>query len=220
MMDISNIGNNSTSSVKHLTDPQNDVLGKEDFLQLLLTQLTNQNPLEPMDNEQFISQMTDFSSLEQLTGISDALGNNNGLMNSLNNVLTADLVGREVVVNSNAITIEDGTGTMSGFYTQGPGTAKVTITGSSGQVVRELNIDISSEGFNLIDWDLKDSGGNSVDDGEYTVSVNFTDQDGYSGKISSYMKGTVESIKFEGGNTYMDVDGARFSPSQIIEILR
>jgi len=219
-MDVSNIGNRTASNIKHLSNPRNDVLEKDDFLQLLLTQLTNQNPLEPMNNEQFISQMTDFSSLEQLTGINESIGSSNGLMSSLNNVLTADLVGREVVVESNSIQIEDGEGTSSGFYSSKAGTAVVKISNSSGEVIREMNIDVDAPGFNVIDWDLTDSEGSDVADGVYTVSVNFTDENGVSRDVSSYMKGRVESIKFEGGNTYMDVDGERFSPSQIVEILR
>lgn len=50
-----------------------NILGKDDFLKILMTQIQNQNPLDPMEDKEFIAQMTQFSSLEQMTNMSQSL---------------------------------------------------------------------------------------------------------------------------------------------------
>ena len=75
-------------------------LGKDEFLQLMVTKLQNQDPLNPMEDEDYIAQLAQFSSLEQLTNISDGLDESNEWdylqMQSINNVMAAGLIGKEV----------------------------------------------------------------------------------------------------------------------------
>ncbi len=96
-MDISSIlsaastqGDTSSSEVTKKS------LGKEDFLNLLVTQLSNQNPLEPMDNMDFIAQLAQFGQLEATTNLGDYLGSMESFMASINNFGAADLVGKEI----------------------------------------------------------------------------------------------------------------------------
>ena len=73
-MEIQGAGSaQSTSQGTSMTQAANDTLGKDDFLKILITQLTHQNPLEPMEDKEFIAQMAQFSSLEQMTNIATGM---------------------------------------------------------------------------------------------------------------------------------------------------
>ncbi|MGA9120044.1 MAG: flagellar hook capping FlgD N-terminal domain-containing protein, partial [Bacteroidota bacterium] len=95
---------NTTSPVQTAT--ASNQLGKDDFLKLLVTQLQNQDPLNPLQGTEFVAQLAQFSSLEQLTNINSSLEQNiqsNQLMTqSIGNSLAATLVGKDVRASSNA----------------------------------------------------------------------------------------------------------------------
>jgi len=65
-------------------------MGTDDFLTLLVAQLSNQNPLDPMDNAQFVMQLTQFSSLEQLISIREAVESSANILSDLNEVSQED----------------------------------------------------------------------------------------------------------------------------------
>ena len=109
-MDLNSIANSgavstATSSTQTST---NSVLGKDDFLKLLITQLKNQDPLNPTDGTAFASQLAQFSSLEQLSNLNDAIqqsmSNSLYLTQSINNSLASNLVGKNVTVLSDSVT--------------------------------------------------------------------------------------------------------------------
>ncbi|MCD6380439.1 hypothetical protein J7M07_08365 [bacterium] len=214
-MNVSSIG----SEIIHSNSPQNDILKKDDFLTLLITQLSNQNPMKPMDNNELITQMTAFSSLEELGNIRDGVENTTMLTQSLNSAFSTTMIGKQVVVQGDTLEINDGHVTEFGFYAPSSGNAEVKITNDMGEVVRELSVEVDKDGFMQVEWDLNDTNGDSVLDGSYSFSVNFTNEDGIEAQLSSYLQGRVGSIKFEGGNTYLEIDDRRFSLGQVVEVL-
>jgi len=199
-------------------DEFNGLLGKDDFLKLLITQLRNQDPLQPLNNEEFISQMAQFSSLEQLQGINDGVSSSLMLNQSLNNALSTTLIGKEVLVQGNVISVSDGHAQEAGFYVDGEGMAEVTIRDSSGKVVRTLTINVSDSHYVKVEWDCKDDDGEKVDDGDYTFEVSFTDKSGKKTQVSPYVRGVISAVRFVNGNAYVEIDGKDYSLSQLIEI--
>jgi len=194
------------------------VLGKDDFLKLLITQLRNQDPLQPLNNDEFISQMAQFSSLEQLQDINDGVSSSLMLNQSLNNALSTTLIGREVLVQGNIISVSNGEIQTAGFYTNEDGTAEVTISDSSGKVIRHLTINVSGENYVTIDWDGLSDEGEKVEDGDYSFAVSFTNKDGVTKNVSPYIEGLVSAIKFINGSAYVEVDGKNYNLSQLVEI--
>ena len=81
----------ATKAVKTATEEANDSLGKDAFLQLLVTQMQNQDPLDPQDNGEYLAQLAQFSSLEQMTNVADNLSS---LSTVVNNIDTSVLVGQ------------------------------------------------------------------------------------------------------------------------------
>ena len=88
-----------------------NLLGKDDFLKLFVKQMQYQNPLNPMDNTEFASQLAQFSSLEQLTNISTQMNDLLIFQNSLHNTLTASFIGRNVKYGGE----QEGGGTVTGI---------------------------------------------------------------------------------------------------------
>ena len=82
-------------------------LGRNEFLQLLVTKLQNQDPLSPMDDEDFIAQLAQFSSLEQMNNIAEGIAASNQWdfmqMQSINNTMAAGLIGKEVMADYNGV---------------------------------------------------------------------------------------------------------------------
>ena len=96
-MDINEIAGAKTPSLSASPVGGSQDMGKETFLKLLTTQMQNQDPMSPMDNQQFIQQLTQFSSLEQLMSIQGSMDSVYMAMASMNNSSMANLLGREVV---------------------------------------------------------------------------------------------------------------------------
>jgi flagellar basal-body rod modification protein FlgD len=117
---------NTSSSVN-----QNARLGMEDFLKVLLTQLTYQDPLKPMDNQQFMAQMAQFTSLEQTQQLNTKLEQ---LINNQASLQSIGLIGRTVDVSSGSSTL---TGTVSAlsFRDQAP---VLTLTAAGGVVYQDI----------------------------------------------------------------------------------
>ncbi|MBU8922770.1 MAG: flagellar hook assembly protein FlgD [Bacteroidales bacterium] len=214
-MDINGV---NTQSAGRSAFTDQGAMGKDDFLQLLVAQMSHQNPMEPMDNTEFIGQMTQFSSLEQLENISNGIDSSVMLTQSMNNAFSTTLIGREVTIQGDLIQVNDGRAGACGFYAPTAGNAVVTITDSTGEEIRVLTARADEVGYVEIEWDQEDFEGNDVGDGEYYVSVKFEGDDGSAGEISSFITGRVTSLRFIDGNAYLTVAGREYNLAQIIEI--
>lgn len=110
-------------------------LGKDDFLKILLTQLSNQDPLQPMQDTEFIAQMAQFTSLEQLMGISTQI---NLLQQSMG--MSSNLIGREITwLEDGSSTTSDGENIPAGVMT---GTVDSIIIRSGEQFAKVGNMEV------------------------------------------------------------------------------
>ena len=126
-------GSATAAAQQQQTAPaQTNALGEQDFLKLLVTQLQQQDPLNPMDNTQYISQLAQFSSLEQMTNMSNQLGTMNSGINSLESMNAINLVGKQVAYKTTDSSGQDSyaSGTVSGVSLQN-GTAELVIGNDS-----------------------------------------------------------------------------------------
>ncbi|MFQ5454003.1 MAG: flagellar hook assembly protein FlgD, partial [Candidatus Zixiibacteriota bacterium] len=158
-------------------------LGKDDFLQLLVTKLQYQDPLKPMEDQDFIAQLAQFSSLEQMNNISDGIATSNQWdflqMQSLNNVMASGLIGKDVKATYNGIYVDQESTPKINYTLNSPADeVKLVIKDAQGAIVTTLSQDNVSPGNNSINWDGTDNLGNKVADGYYTVSATATDSSG------------------------------------------
>lgn len=196
--------NGSTGSLQQL--------GKDDFLQLLVTKMQNQDPLNPMEDEDFIAQLAQFSSLEQMTNIADGIAESNEWdylqMQSINNVMAAGLIGKEVEALYDTIYYDGSKEPKLTVTTdQYASEIEVTIRNAEGEVVATLSDQNLEAGKHSFTWDGKDAQGNQVPDGSYSVSVKAVDGSGAEFKPKLGMTGLVEAVTYRDGSAYFRVDG-------------
>ncbi len=194
------------------TPVKKDVLGKEDFLKMLTAQMKFQNPLEPMKDNEFIGQMTQFSSLEQLQNMNDLLGQNTQwnmlLSQTINNTMATSLIGKTVTADASVTTISDGTTTpitfsSSTFALNGT----ITIYNAAGEVVRTLPLAQLTAGDHSISWNGKDANGNDLAEGNYSFQVDLRDAQGQAVQANSYTRGVVDGVEYLDGQAYLLIDG-------------
>ncbi|MBA5979908.1 MULTISPECIES: flagellar hook assembly protein FlgD [Pseudomonas] len=204
----STTGDGIASATNSTTGGQ--ALGKDAFLQLLVTQLKNQNPLDPQDNSAFVAQLAQFSSLEGITTLNSTVSSLAGNYNSSQALQASSLVGRNVIVQTNTVQLDDPSKGMTGSVSVPSSIAggTVSITDSSGTVVRTLDLGSRAAGSASFTWDGKDKDGNLVKTGTYTVKANAS-INGTSTDMATYLPATVNSVTISqtGGELMLNLSG-------------
>jgi flagellar basal-body rod modification protein FlgD len=194
-------------------------LGKDDFLNLLIAQLSNQNPLEPMDGSDFVAQLAQFSSVEQLTQINDGLELLALGQAGLITAQTINLVGKTVSFPGGEVNLEAGKGVELEYEISRPASSvDVVIKDSQGRSVKTMELGITASGSHKIDWDGLDDDGDVVPPGTYTVEVEAIDADGTAISVDLFSVGRVTAIHFEQGIPYIMVGDIEVIASDIVEI--
>jgi len=187
-------------------------LGKDDFLKLLISKLQNQDPLKPMEDQNFIAQLAQFSSLEQMNNMATGIDKSNQLgllqMQSLNNVMASGLIGKDVKATYSSIYVDQQNKPDINYTLKSPAD-KITfvIKDEQGNVVNTLYQEHVSIGQNTLVWDGTDKMGNAVPEGNYTVEATATDPSGATFKPDMSLVGNVESVIYRNGSAYLRVNG-------------
>ena len=215
MSTISNISGYSSAATT--TETGSTALGKDTFLRLLTTQLQNQDPTNPMSNEDFIAQLAQFSSLEQLQGVNGQLETMNLLNASMNNASMVNLLGQEVVALSDKFHY-DGEGEQELMFdaAQSFSSATVTVLDEKGKVVDTFTVSGRDAGEGTFTWDGKNSSGQVVE-GDYSFQVYATDANGEEVAVTALVKGIIDEMSFSNGTAEPSVNGI---PIDIGNILR
>ncbi|MBK9303277.1 MAG: hypothetical protein IPM94_05145 [bacterium] len=190
---------------------------KNEFLQLLITQIKNQDPLKPLDNAEFTSQLAQLSTLEQLQAMNDSMTQDLVYTQSLNNTMMLGLVGRTAVVEGDQVAVEDGETAASHLQSEAAGVATVTVRDESGDVVRTFTQTVDA-GWSELTWDGLDADGQPAADGDYTLSVEVADGEGADVESVVYMSGLVESIRFENNLALLHIAGRDYYASEIARV--
>lgn len=190
-------------------------LGKDDFLRLLVTQLKYQDPLNPLDQNQFLAQTAQFTSLENLQNISTGIDSLRGLLAGNSLVESAALVGRTVRSASRDVAF-DGHPLSLSFSLEAPvASVNVDIVDASGTVVRRLTTGAAGAGTASIAWDGRDAGGQPVTAGTYTY---FVSSGGGTGPQPAAVTGVITGLAFVNGQPVYRVGDATVRPGEIFEI--
>ena len=195
-------------------------LGKDDFLQLLITKLQHQDPLKPMDDEDFIAQLAQFSSLEQMNNIAEGIATSNQWdflqMQSLNNVMASGLIGREVTADFSGIYVDDTNQPTISFTLSEPAAGiEFQIRDELGNLITRLTSENVSAGANSIQWDGKDSSGNKVAEGYYTVTAAAETDSGRTFTPRLEIVGVVSTITYRDGAAFVMINGTEVALGDI-----
>lgn len=207
------------SSASDSADKTSDTLGKDAFLQLLVTQMQYQDPLDPMKNEDFVAQMAQFSSLEQLMNLNETMGQVALIDSSINNSQAVNLIGKTITVLGDSLDITGGV--VSGAsYTLADEASEVTISvyDENGALVRSFTAADKTAGNHDLTFDGKDDDGNVLADGSYTFSITAKNSDGDTVESASFSTVKVDGLTFENGVAYLLSGKNRFLMSDIYEV--
>jgi flagellar basal-body rod modification protein FlgD len=197
--DLSSLLSEETSS-----SSSDQVLGREDFLTLLIAQLENQDPLDPLDSAEFTAQLAQFSSLEQLFNVNENLEGIQEMIYSQGEEDLIQLIGKTVKADDNSILVDDETVLSAGSYSLEEGAAvSVMIYDSSGNEVRTLYLGWQDEGEYTIEWDGLDTDGEMADDGTYYFEVAAEDENGTEVEANTYIIGEVMGVTYKYGDPYL-----------------
>lgn len=199
--------------------PKEAAMGKDEFLKLLTTQLQYQDPLDPMDNTQFITQLAQFSTLESMKAMESKVGDNNLLLQSLNSSYATSMIGKEMKANGSSIYL-NGTGGANLDYTLSKDAAKVEIGiyDEIGNKVRSVTYGNQPSGANAYMWDGKDSNGNTLLAGKYTYSITATAGDGSPIGSNMYSTGIIDGVAYEQGVPFLTIGKDRIPFSNIVKV--
>jgi flagellar basal-body rod modification protein FlgD len=185
-------GNISTGSASAPTNKQNDIVNQAEFMKLLIAQLQNQDPLNPLDSANFSAQLAQFSSLEQLTQINDKLGTLGD--DPVGKFDAVGFIGREVTGPSAGIAVADGVATTLEFSLAHGGTVQAKIVDAAGKQVASVKLDGLGAGAQTFDL-AKVSGAPRLDDGAYAVVLSQADPAGGAAQqIDTFVTGKVTGV--------------------------
>lgn len=203
-MDIAGVNSIDVGAGKQVFGKQS--LGQEDFMRLLLQELSYQDPLNPMDSKEFTVQLTQFSSLEGINDINSSLGDLLTFQQSMQNTAVTNMIGKTVTVGGNSSYLR-GTADMGYELADEAKAVKIMIRDAAGKVVRSDELGSQSAGANTYVWDGKNDLGSKLNEGFYTFSVEALDMNGKPVQADTRSAGYVTGIDFDDGITYVVLDG-------------
>ncbi|MFQ5705946.1 MAG: flagellar hook assembly protein FlgD [bacterium] len=220
MLSTGPVGPNATQNV---LGGSQDILGKDDFLRILVSQLRNQDPINPIKSEEFAAQLAQFSSVEQLQNINANLENSiqtNLLLNqAINNTMATTLIGKNVKAFGNAVSLADGESVGLHYSLSSPAeNVTIQIMDSNGTVVRTVELKGQAQGEQTFEWDGKDAEGNVLADGKYTFAINATDGNGDGVAATTFISGVIDGIKYENGSALLLLGDLEVNLSDVVEI--
>lgn len=211
----------SATGTANSTGTASSTLSQSEFLSLLTTQLSYQDPTKPVDNAQMVSQMAQISTVSSLSELNNTVTDLSTVVTSSQALMASSLVGQNVLLPSNTGYLAEG-GTMTGVIATGTGASDLTmsIKDSSGAVVYQSSFSGDQVGNVPFSWNGTDSHGNALPEGKYTVSVNGL-VDGTSTSLSGLVYGKVNSVTLGSSSTEtaLNINGlGSLSLSKILEI--
>ncbi|MGC1693781.1 MAG: flagellar hook capping FlgD N-terminal domain-containing protein [Pseudolabrys sp.] len=187
------------------------------FLQLLTTQLKNQDPLSPMDTNQFTQQLVEFAGVEQQMKTNTTLSTLVSLQQSAQTSQALTLVGANVVVNGTTAQLANGQATWMLNSTQ-PATATVTITAPSGQTAFSATGAVNS-GAQPFTWNGVGNDGTTWPAGNYTLTATAVSASGQSTPITAQVEGKVNSVDLTQTPPVLSIGGQNYTINDIQQII-
>lgn len=209
------VGTAQTSSIldqfssQAVEEESSNNLGKDEFLRLLVTQMENQNPLEPQDNGEFIAQLAQFSSLEGIDNLNDTMSGFVSNYQSSAALEATALVGRKVQVQTDTAWMQQGelfTGVVELPVTSSD--VQVSIYDEGGQLVRSVSMGSQPAGDHDLIWDGLNNAGEELASGMYTVRAE-AQIDGNMEQLGTLLGANVNSVTLgtNGGGTVLNLAG-------------
>lgn len=221
-MDISTITSHTATGAGDKSNAASAKLSADynSFLQLLTAQVANQDPLEPMDSSTFVTQLAQLSQVEQTIQANSNLEQISARLAATGAMADLALVGREVTLPSDQLSLSDGTAEFSYDLAQNATEVSARILGPNGVQVRELrDLPGTGEKTQKVTWDGLADDGQPALEGVYTIELSAAKADGTSVAATTFTEATVEQLSFETGASVLTLsNGSTAQAGQVVAV--
>lgn len=193
---------NGTRGTKSTTQDAQDR-----FMTLLVTQMKNQDPLNPLDNAQVTSQLAQLSTVTGIDKLNETMAAMSGSFKSSQNLQAASMIGHGVVVPGSNVELKDGKSVLGFDLPQNADKIQVMIRDQGGALIKTLDFNSMTSGFNSVSWDGKNEAGTTAANGNYTFEVKAS-----AGEtkldVTPLSFGLVSSVSFGGQGAMLSISNA------------
>jgi len=187
------------------------------FLTLLTTQLQHQDPLSPLDTNQFTSQLVQFASVEQQINMNTSLSTLISLQQTAQATAALGFIGTTVVVGGNTAQLANGQASWN-FAVANPATATINVSNASGQLVYSTTQAVQP-GTQTFIWNGRNSVGNVMPPGSYTASITATGANGQPVAVTTQVQGVVTGVNVNANPITLTVNGQSYPLNQITQVI-
>ena len=194
-------------------------MNKDDFLKLFVTQLQNQDPLNPQDGTQFISQ------LAQLTQVEQAYNTNTNLQSLLTQgsnagtLAAVSLIGKQVEANASQVELQAGSSSTINYNLgKNAATVAVSVLDANGKTVKTINAGAQNSGSNSVSWDGTDNSGTLLTPGTYSFSIAAKDASGNAVTSTGVVRGTVSGVDMSGATPVLSVGSLKLNLTDVTSV--
>jgi len=210
------VGSSASSGTNALASQQ--IAGNfQTFLQLLTTQLQNQNPLDPLDTNQFTQQLVEFAGVEQQLNANSSLQTLVSLQQTAQSTQALQFVGKTAVVNGSTNSLTNSSATWD-LNIPSSSNLTVSIANSAGQTVFTGTYSANAGNNQPFTWDGKGNDGTQWPDGQYTMTATAADANGNSVGVTTQIQGVVSSVDLTQSPPLLTIAGQTYTVNQIQRI--
>ena len=192
----------STSSSTTATSTKNAAGSEDRFLKLLVAQLSNQDPMNPMDNAQMTSQMAQISTVTGVQQVNQAIQELSAQLSSMQMLQSSSLVGRSVLVDGARLPVSNGKAAGAFELVAAADSAKVEILSAGGQVIDTIDLGALAAGRQPFEWDAK----GRMTEGAVSYRVTAS-QAGEAVASTQLARATVDAVSSESGTMGVQLRG-------------
>ncbi|WP_077531156.1 flagellar hook assembly protein FlgD [Vreelandella utahensis] len=182
-------------------------MGRNEFMDLMMAQMQNQNPLDPQKNEDFVAQLAQFSSLEEMQSLNNSVEDAMGQFRSTQALQASAMVGQQVQVEGNIANLGP-EGEVKGAVDVPNATSnlRVNVYNPSGELVRQM--DMGQQGSGTVDfsWDGENGNGDLMEPGDYRIQAE-AQYDGETQELATRLNANVDSVNLENGGVTLNLAG-------------
>jgi flagellar basal-body rod modification protein FlgD len=191
----------------------------QSFLQLLTTQLQNQNPLNPLDTNQFTQQLVEFAGVQQQLNTNDSLATLVSLQQTAQSTQALGFVGQTVVVNGNTAALANGSATWD-LGVPSSSNVNITIANSAGQTVFTGSYAINAGSNQPFTWNGEGNDGTQWPAGEYKLTATAADSTGKTVAVTTQVQGVVSSVDIAQSPPLLTINGQTYTVNQIASVTK
>ncbi|KQT11794.1 flagellar hook capping protein [Methylobacterium sp. Leaf399] len=215
---ISSLASTNTAALTGVAADKQEIAGNfQQFLTLLTTQLKNQNPLDPLDTNQFTQQLVQYAGVEQQLKSNDRLDSILSNAKSSSAASATGFIGQTVTADGRTAQLKDGAANWSLTPARAAKQATITISDAKGNVVATQTKALTA-GAQTFAWDGRTSSGFSSANGTYSIKVDAVDATGAKVSVDTQLTGKVDAIDLTGTEPVLLVGASRLPVSSVRNI--